>query len=258
MLWAVSGLGGKLGNAFLYLAVGLLRADQIAAAARGEWIDYSISDADVDAGLSSDERRFYARSLLPGDRVLIVGCGAGRDLLALHGMGYQVDGLDHSDAVIDLARDHLRRRGVTARLVAGAIQSAALDGRYDAVVFSDGCYSMIRSRGARVSALKRIGEHLSSRGRVLISYHGFSRQSAAGLWLLRTSARIARADWTPEDGDVFWRHRPGQRLRYRHHFAREALAREAGAAGFLVVMDESGEGSLRLASAVPGYQPFPQ
>ena len=113
-LWACSGLHGHLGNAFLYLATGLLRSEDLDAAARGEWIDYSVSNEDVDAGLSRDERQFYTRHLHPGDRVLIVGCGAGRDLLALHRLGYRVDGLDHSDAVIDLARTHLARHGVTA------------------------------------------------------------------------------------------------------------------------------------------------
>jgi 2-polyprenyl-3-methyl-5-hydroxy-6-metoxy-1,4-benzoquinol methylase len=251
-LWACSGLHGHLGNAFLYFATGLLRAENLDAAARGEWIDYSISNEDVDAGLSRDERQFYTRHLRPGDRVLIVGCGAGRDLLALHRLGYHVDGLDHSDTVIDLARKHLARHGLTASVRAGAIQSAALDGQYDVVIFSDGCYSLIRSASARTSALTRIGKHLAPRGRVLISYHGVTQQSAAGLWMLRTTARAAGADWSPENGDVFWRHRPGSVLRYRHHFTQEALAGEIDAAGFCIV-EQNREGSFQFAAVCRAY-----
>ncbi len=86
-LWASSALPGQLGNAFLYLAAGLLRADDLDAAARDEWIDFSISNEDVDAGLSRDERQFFESHLRSGDRVLLVGCGAGRDLLALGRLG---------------------------------------------------------------------------------------------------------------------------------------------------------------------------
>jgi SAM-dependent methyltransferase len=249
-LWASSALPGQLGNAFLYLAAGFLRADDLDAAARDEWIDFSISDEDVDAGLSPDEREFFAGHLRAGDRVLLVGCGAGRDLLALGRLGYHVDGLDHSPQVIAIARAHLARHGAAAALHTGTIESAALDRRYDAVIFSNGCYSLVRGARRRAAALARVADHLAPGGRVLISYHGFTRQSALGLWLLRTSARAARADWSPEPGDVFWRHRPGRALRYRHHFTREELNAEIEAAGFRPISDEHADGSLTWVAAV--------
>lgn len=249
-LWASSGLPGQFGNAFLYLATGLLRAQELDAAARDEWIDFSISDEDVDAGLSRDERQFFECHLRSGDRVLLVGCGAGRDLLALDRLGYLVDGLDHSPQVIAIARAHLARHRAAAALHTGTIESAALDRRYDAVIFSNGCYSLVRGARRRAAALARVADHLVPGGRVLISYHGFTRQSAVGLWLLRTSARAARADWSPEPGDAFWRHRPGRTLRYRHHFTREELNAEIEAAGFRRIPDEHLDGSLRWVAAV--------
>jgi SAM-dependent methyltransferase len=249
-LWTCSGLPGKPGNAFLYLAAGLLHADDLDLAARREWADYTVSVGDVDAGLAEGERRVFAMHLRQGDRVLLVGCGAGRDLLALRGLGFDVDGLDHSAALIGAARSHLARRGVTAQLIADPIQSATLERSYDVAIFSDGCYSLIRSARARTAALTRIGGHLSQGGRILISYHDFTPQSAMGLWVLRATARLSRSHWLPEDGDVFWRHRPGGALRYRHHFTHDALVREVEAGGFRIVSDETGDGSLKWASAV--------
>jgi SAM-dependent methyltransferase len=249
-LWASSALPGSFGNAFLYLAAGLLRADELDAAARDEWIDFSISDEDVDAGLSRGERQFFEGHLRSGDRVLLVGCGAGRDLLALGRLGYHVDGLDHSPQVIAIARAHLARHGAAVVLHTGTIESAALDRRYDAVIFSNGCYSLVRGARRRAAALARVADHLVRGGRVLISYHGFTRQSALGLWLLRTSARVARAGWSAEPGDVFWRHRPGRTLRYRHHFTRGELIAEIEAAGFRPVADEHADGSLTWVAAV--------
>lgn len=51
----------------------------------------------------------YARVLAhvpPGGRVLDAGCGSGRDALAFHQAGYQVQAFDGSASMIALAREH--------------------------------------------------------------------------------------------------------------------------------------------------------
>jgi SAM-dependent methyltransferase len=251
-LWTCSRVGGKPGNAFLFVAAGLLRADDLQAAALEEFRDFGTSALEVDEGLYVNEKQFYARVLPPSGRVLVAGCGAGRDLIALRALGYDAEGLDPLPAMVDHARAHLARRGMTAPIHTSTVQDAVLEGSYDAVILSNGCYSFIRTARARVATLRRLGPCLSAGGCVIFSYFPFTRQSALGRWLIRTSARLARADWSPEPGDVFSRHSAGERiLRYRHDFTREELAGECTAAGLRIVAEQERIGTLRFAAAVP-------
>ena len=48
----------------------------------------------------------FVRHLSPGDRILDVGCGSGRDLLWLQGQGMQVTGFERSAGLARLARRH--------------------------------------------------------------------------------------------------------------------------------------------------------
>lgn len=50
----------------------------------------------------------FARQLSPGDHVLDVGCGSGRDLLWLQQKGLAVTGFERSPGMARLAREHAR------------------------------------------------------------------------------------------------------------------------------------------------------
>ena len=250
LLCACGSVPGKMGNAFLYAAVGLRRASELDAGSLAEWNTFTISNAEVDSGLEHDERQFYSRFLRPSDRVLLVGCGGGRDLVALCSMGYEVSGIDLSPAAVETARSHLARRGMTAQLRVGAVQRVEIEGRHDVVIFSLGSYSCIRGAQARIDTLGRIRRRLAPGGRILFSYYPFTKQSRIGRWLVRTSARLSGADWRPERGDVFSRHGYTTRvLRYRHDFTPDEFARECAAAGLRVIADEAGVDILRFAAA---------
>lgn len=65
----------------------------------------SFFDRTVHADMSAPRAAFAAR-LPPGGRVLDVGCGSGRDALALAGQGFQVTATEASPALAGLARAH--------------------------------------------------------------------------------------------------------------------------------------------------------
>jgi SAM-dependent methyltransferase len=253
LLCACGTVPGKVGNAFLYAAAGLRRSAELDAGSLDEWNTFTTSDAEVDAGLEPDEQRFFSRFLRPPDRVLLVGCGGGRDLAALCSRGHEVSGIDLSPVAIESARFHLAKRGMTAALRVGAVQYAAIDGFHDVVIFSLGSYSCVRGAQTRIDTLKRLRAHLAPDGRILFSYHPFKRQSRIARWLTRTSACLSGADWRPEPGDIFSRHgRTTRVLRYRHDFTPEDFARECAAAGLRVIVDEAGIDTLRFAAAEAG------
>ncbi len=243
----------KAGNGLLFAAAGLLRQTELQAASIDQNRFFNLSAFEVDAGLSPCEQHFYQKFLRDKDRVLLVGCGSGRDLIALQSLGYDVTGLEPIPELVDLARQHLARRGMSAPVHAGLIQSAELGGPYDAVIFSNGCYSCLQGTQVRVASLARVSRQLSKQGRVIFSYRPAARQSRLGRWLTRATARIVGADWWPEPGDTFTHdlHVP-ELVRYHRSFEPDELAKECAAAGLMVVADELSDEGFRFAAATVG------
>lgn len=243
----------KAGNGCLFTAAGLLRRDELQAASVDQYRKFNVSAVDVDAGLSPAEEDFYGRFLRARDRVLLAGCGTGRDLIGLQVRGYDVTGLEPVAEVVALAKQHLARRGIVAPVETGLIETAVLRGPYDAVIFSNGCYSVVQSSAVRIAALRRVAEHLAPGGRVLVSYHPAARQSRIGRWLTRAAVRLSGSDWVPETGDTFSRDVfvPGL-VRYHHGFAPGEFAHECDAAGLTLLADEQySEGYFFAAAERP-------
>ena len=240
----------KAGNGCLFVAAGLLRRDELQSASVDQYRTFNVSAFDVDSGLSPAEQLFYSRFLRHKDRILLAGCGTGRDLIALQQLGYDVTGLEPVPEVVELARQHLARRGLSALVQTGLIQNAELGGRYSAIIFSNGCYSLLQGSAVRIATLNRVAEHLTPSGRVIVSYHPASRQSRLGRWLTRTAAWLSGGDWVPEPGDTFSRdlYVPGL-IRYHHAFGPTEFARECEAAGLTLLADETFSEGYRFAAA---------
>lgn len=240
----------KTGNGALFAAAGLLRRGELQAASVDQYRSFNISAADVDAGLTPGEADFYRRYLRPRDRVLLAGCGTGRDLIGLLALGYDVTGLEPITELVDIARTHLARRGISAPLETGLIQTAALNDTYDAVIFSNGCYAMLQGQAARIATLSRITDHLAPNGRVFVSYQPATHQSSLGRWLTRAAVRVTGGDWTPEQGDTFTRDLfVAGLIRYHHAFTSLEFARECQAAGLDVLADDVFDEGCRYAVA---------
>jgi SAM-dependent methyltransferase len=251
LLWGCSDTLHSAANACVCVAAGLMRQADLEANARLLWREYFAADDEVDFGLDRWERRVYTEILRPSDRVLLIGSGTGRDLLGLRELGYDVTGLESVPELVELSRQRLARRGVTATVLAGPVQTVELGGRYDAILFSSGVYSYLPGMAARVATLERLEDHLSSDGRLLVSYLTFVGQSPLSRWLTGVSARLAHADWKPEPGDIFSRDRVASRaVRYEHGFLPDEVASECTAAGLRVVRDRLESQPFRCAVAV--------
>jgi 2-polyprenyl-3-methyl-5-hydroxy-6-metoxy-1,4-benzoquinol methylase len=76
----------------------------------------------------SDWAREIAQLVRPGDVVLDLGCGEGRDSVFLAGLGAAVTGVDVAAGGLDKARRLARRRGVRVRWIEGAMTEALPEG----------------------------------------------------------------------------------------------------------------------------------
>ena len=245
LLWNCGHLLHRAGNACGTIAGGLMRRDDLRAASRQQWRGYAASDDEVDAGLTAFERRWFSKWLRPTDHVLLIGSGAGRDLVGLCRLGYDVTGLEPIPELVERSRHNVERHGLTASVISGLVETAPL-GRYDVVIWSCFCYGLVHPARTRVETLVRLGQCLSAEGRMLVSCITFQSQSRLSTTLARLSARLASTDWTPEPGDAFTpvHLRPGL-LRFEHAFRPEEIARECAEAGLRIVAEEIGDERTR-------------
>lgn len=75
-----------------------------------------------------------ALRLVPGQRILDVGCGPGRHSLALARRGFSVLGVDLSDAFIVLARESAAADGIPARFEVADVRDLAFADEFDAAI----------------------------------------------------------------------------------------------------------------------------
>lgn len=227
-----------------YAAAGAMARDEFTSAIAAQWERYGRCSWSASTGLLQWEADFYLAHLRPGDRVLLVGSGSGRDLFPLLERGHTVDGLDIARDAVEACRAGLAERGQQARLQVGSVVDAPLAGPYDAVILSWFCYSYIPERAARVQALTRLREVLAPQGRVLVSY--IRRPERQSRWPARTAAAtavLARSGWRPEYGDsiVVSGTLRAPAVEYEHRFAQADVASEAEAAGLRVAWQDVGQ-----------------
>lgn len=224
------------GSLLSHLAAGLLRPADLRRALLRRWEDFGLRDpAGTIEGLMPWEREFYGRFLRPGDRVLVVGCGAGRDLVALVQQGHRAEGLEPVPRCAEAARENLRRRGLSAPVATAWIETAPLEGPYDAFVLSWECYSYIVGSGARVAVLERLRRSLGPGGRILLSYAAAQSPTRP---LLAAAARLGGAGCRLEPGDRFFAVGGGRFLHFQHEFRLGEIAEEAGRAGLKVAHED--------------------
>ena len=241
-LWAAAQALHLCGRAVMYLAAGTLRRHDMREATAATWDDFSRSEDLILSGLMFWERDVYDRFLKPADHVLLVGCGSGRDLIALLKRGHRVAGLDVSGRALALARRMLDRERLSAELYTGAVEVTVPPGSFDAIIFSWFCYGYIPQRHTRVGMLESLRPHLTSGGRVVISYEPLQgRSRTLPVRLTRFVTWLTRSDWRPERGDVIDTAGERRTVRYEHQFRDGVLDEEAHAAGFAVVFHQRGD-----------------
>lgn len=242
----------RAGSVCVYLAVGVMRRETLERHIRGDWQHFGIqqSEHEIASGLFPWERDFYAPFLRPGDRILVVGCGSGRDLIALRQMGHQVAGLDPVAECVALTRERLAARGLDATLYTGRIETLTLPQRFDVFIFSWFCYGYIPQRRTRMDILRKAKEHLLPGGRILITY--IPRDPPPRrlpVRLARLAARLTGSDWRPEDGDLVYARHDVPFVHFEHRFLPGEIETEARDAGLRVAFhDAAGDGNLVLTA----------
>jgi SAM-dependent methyltransferase len=248
--WAVFQVSRFVGHvlttatrALAYGSVGLLKREQLGRAIAGRWSRWGLDERYALQGLFGWEEPFVRRFLKPDDRILIVGSGTGREVIALRRDGYDVEGLEPATAAAELSREIMKKAGVEARIRIGGIETVEIDGNFDLFIFSWYCYSYIAHRPTRVAALRAARAHLAPGGRIILSYIvGEPIPKRLPITMASLAARLSRAGWTPEKSDVV-SFEPGG-LHFEHHFGPGEIEDEAREAGLKVAALQLGDDGL--------------
>jgi SAM-dependent methyltransferase len=124
----------------------------------------------IHAGVRDDIPLYLALAAETGGPVLELGCGSGRTLIPLAEAGYDVVGLDSSEAMLERAQTRLAGSpGVDhARLVHGDMTDFDLDATFSLITVPFHTWMHLTTRQAQLAALASIRHHLRPGGRLVI------------------------------------------------------------------------------------------
>ncbi len=234
LLLAAGRLFSRASRVLNYAACGTMSLADVKDGIRQSWEGFHRRDEDIASGLMDWERDLVGRFVRPGEAVLVVGAGSGRDVIALVEGGCRVTGVEPAAAALARAGDLLRARQLAATLIEGFFEDVAVPGRFDVVMFSYYSYSYVPEARRRTAALRKAASSLTDGGRILVSYAPMPGPHPFLIRIARAAAAICRTDWRLEPGD-YVTIESGAFRGYVHAFADGEIEREAVAAGLDVV-----------------------
>ena len=246
-LFVASRALGRLSNACAYLAAGMCTRGELAASLRAQFDAFDHEPDYAQSGLTPFEGRLVDRWLPKRGLALVLGCGPGRELVALIRRGYGVVGVEQAPDAAARARANLSALGLAGVVETARLEHVEAAGPFLIVLFSDSCYSNVQGAEQRIASLRRVVSRMEPDARMLLFYQAATTRSRAALGLMRLGARLAGGAWYPEPGDCVTPG-PGGALFFTHTFVNGEVATECEAAG-LHVLGEETSGRLRCAVA---------
>jgi hypothetical protein len=183
------------------------------------------------SGLFPWEREAIDRFFRPSSRILVAACGGGREMIALHNLGFQVDGFDCTPRLVEASQGFLRQLGISANVVLCPPNEVPEElTPSDALIVGWTAYMQIPGSARRIAFLRKLRAAAPSDAPLLISF-----------WV--------KEEGSPDEGRVFrfakwFRSLPGRRAEplepgdhvtdrgFHHCFAKAEIEAELKAGGF--------------------------
>jgi hypothetical protein len=176
-------------------------------------------------------------------RLLLIGAGGGREVLALLRLGYHVDGYESHPALVAAANSLLREEGFDTSVgLVPRDESPNTKTTYDGTIVGWGAYMLVQTRRRRIALLKQLRVQTQEQGPILLSFGTPSASYKISAFLANTIRRIIHRE--PMDvGDWL---APA----YVHYFTQDEIASELSEGGFRLVHYSTAEYGHAVGIAV--------
>ena len=184
-----------------------------------------------ESGLFSWERETIDRFFRPRSRILVAACGGGRELIALHGLGFQADGFDCTPRLIETSRQLLQELGICSNVMLCPANDVPRElGPHDSLIVGWGAYMQIPGSARRIAFLRKLHALVPPAAPLLVSFwirEGASPDAGRAFRLAKWFRSLRGRRTEPlELGDHV------TDRGYHHCFAKEEIEAELKAGGF--------------------------
>lgn len=161
-------------------------------------------------------------------RLLLVGAGGGREMVALTRLGYEVHGFECNSELVRAANALLASEGLTASVqVAPPDTCPTFQGTYDGLIVGWGAYMLIQGRDNRIALLRKMRAQVRAEAPLLVSFF-FRSPDARRFFVTKAignALRRLRQREKIELGDAL-------EPEYVHYFTQNEISGELREAGF--------------------------
>jgi SAM-dependent methyltransferase len=248
--WRIRGRPwSSVANVVAAAAVGALSPAELRQGVADAWELWDPADVGH-YELMAWERFLIERIARPHGRMLIVGSGLGRDLVAYARLGYAVTGIEPAPIAARTSSSALRDEGLAGTVINGFAEDVAIDGPFDTVIFSYFSYAYVPCADRRIALLRKLRPQVAPAGTIVVTYNPRRRFSLAPL--TKVAAWLSGSDWRPESGDtVYLSGRVAAPFAVERLFTDDEIVAEATAAGYRVTFQQP-VGEVRLATLQAG------
>lgn len=161
--------------------------------------------------------------------ILLAGAGGGREIFALHALGYEVDAFECNPNFVKFANEFLQKHQINCTIQIAARDTCPIYEKiYDGLIVGWTAYSLIQGRQTRIDFLKQMRDRVKSGSPILLSFL-YAYKSAKYYKMISTIANLIRAiRWQSktEIGDFILPEN------FVHYFSKEQISSELKEAGF--------------------------
>jgi hypothetical protein len=182
-------------------------------------------------GLWTWESAIIARYFCNRKRLLLIGAGGGREVIALRRLGYDVDGCECNSDLMRVANAFLEQEGLSPNIQFALPDSCpSTKGAcppYDGLIVGWGAYMLIQGRDNRVDLLRKMRSHVNAGAPLLVSFF-FRSPDARQFFVIKAAGNTLRrllGRKNIELGDAL-------EPEYVHYFTQEEITGELRDAGF--------------------------
>jgi SAM-dependent methyltransferase len=150
------------------------------------------------ASVTEDVEFYVEEALAAGGPVVELACGTGRIAVPIAKAGVRLIGVDGSEGMLEVAREHAAAEGVELDLRLGDMREPPVTERVPLVLIPFRSLLHMTTEADRLRALRAARDLLLPGGRLVFDVFAPSREDVEethGRWLERESGIFERADW---------------------------------------------------------------